>query len=299
MNLGDIPEFIDRVRKETSFSEVHIFDTWVFKDLLFRRKPLQRYINFCKSLIKTNQDYTFLFSQYESDPDLLFLSIVQPKVHYLMDEGSASFTVVLNRRKKGLPIATALKLSLKSILYYNKISYPKIVTYFTKYDLPKKASDRLERYEVFKEENPFTTSIKKEAAFLGTSISDLGMMEEAVYLSFLKTIFDNNNDKELYYYHPHRDESSEKLQKIKAIGFVIKKIGIPFETFFEKQTNSPELICSFFTTGVLDNISRSNAHFPTLKVYKFDTSLLTFDKGVYDLIYMEMCKNKELCFEEI
>ena len=299
MNVGAISKFIDRVREESSFLEVHTFDTWIFKDLFFRRKPLQQFIKYCKVLSQTKQDYTFFYSQYESDPDLLFLSIVQPKVLYLMDEGSASFTVALNRSKKRLPIKNALKLALKSILYFNNISYPKMITYFTKYDLPKKTSDRLEKYDVFKQNNPFIKSIKNEAAFLGTSISDIGMMEEKIYLSFLKTIFDNNANKEIFYYFPHRKESVEKLHKIIEIGFVIKEIGIPFETFFEKQTACPELICSFFTTGVLDNISKSNAHFPILKVYKFDTSLLAFDEEVYNDIYLEMCKNKDLFFEKI
>jgi hypothetical protein len=299
MNVGDIPKFIDRVRGETNFSEVHIFDSWIFKDLLFRRKAQQEFIKYCKSLKNKNQDYTFFFSQYESDPDLLFLSIVQPKTQYLMDEGSASFTVVHNRSKENFQFTKTIKLALKSILYFNKISHSKNVTFFSKYDLQIKTSDRLEKYKIGKLKNPYKLPIKTEAAFLGTSISDIGMVEEEVYLSYLKTIFNKNADKELFYYYPHRKERSEKLKKIEAVGFVIKDIGIPFETFFEKQTACPELICSFFTTGVLDNISKSNAHIPRLKVYKFNTHLLAFDKEVYNSIYKEMSKNKDLCFEEI
>jgi hypothetical protein len=299
MNLGDLPNFIERVKNDTSFSEVHIFDTWIFKDLLLNRNKQQKFIQYCKTLKENKEEYVFLSSQYESDPDLLFLSIVEPKTYYLMDEGTASFRVVNNRDKEHSSFKTKLKFALKSILYFNTISYPRIVTFFTKYNLRIKEGDQLEKYKTLKKNNPFETSIEKEAAFIGTSIADIGMMKEEEYLFYLESIFNENINKEKFYYYPHRKETIEKLQKIENIGFIVESPGIPFETFFGQQIIFPELICSFFTTGVLDNISKSNTHFPSLKVYKFDTQLLSSGKETYDAIYMEMCTNKDLSFEKI
>lgn len=298
MNVGAVSGFIERAKNNISFGEVHVFDTWIFKDLILKRKNSQKFIEFCKALNQKNQNYTFFYSQYKSDPDLLFLSIVKPQKYYLMDEGTASFGVV-KKRTEGNILPDKLKMALKSLLYRQSISYPKVVTYFTKYFLKIKKGDCIELYKVEKKNNQLKKLKKKEAAFLGSSIAEIGMIEEHFYLSYLTSVFNDNKTCEKFYYHPHRKETAKKLKLIEEIGFLVKKIDIPFETFFESQEKMPQLICSFFTTGVLDNISKSNINLPHLRVYKFNTEKLIFSKSIYKAIYAEMLGNENLEFREI
>jgi len=283
------------VKRYAEFSKIYFFDSWVFADIALGRRKHNKFIDFCLNLRKYHDQITLYHSQYSSDPDLLFLSILQPKKSFLMDEGAASFGVV---RKRMPNSKKYLKLYLKSILYKVNISIPTSITYFTKYDLRCGSNDSIEKYDIKQIDNPLKSFDYSKAIFIGSSIVEVGLMKEKKYTELLIRVRKNHADKKWLYY-AHRKENSIKLKKIESLGFEIVRLNIPFETMFSSLVESPALFCSFFTTGVLNNISEQYANIPELTIYKFDTALLRYVKEVYDDIFFSMEKNKRLKFKLI
>jgi hypothetical protein len=292
----DNDNFAQKMTGNKQYGEVIVFQNWVFKDLFLNRSKCNLFISFCEDLKRNNTVDTFFTSHYDSDPDLLFLSIVTPPQYYLMDEGTASFSVVNSRKK--IVYRKKIEIFIKSILYNRAFSLPQKITYFTQYNLHKNKQDVLEKYQVNKINNPLTKLLENESIFIGTSIVELNMIKESDYLVLLQKVYDSLNQTKCYYY-PHRKESITKLRLIEQMGFKVKKIDEPFENMFAKEKEFPALCCSFFTTGVLYNIAKSNMVTPELKVYKFDLTLLLIDNEVYDQIYIEMQTNNKLRFIEI
>ena len=288
--------FAEKMTGNKQYGEVVVFQNWVFKDIFFNRSKCKLFIAFCEGLKSNDKVDVFFTSHYDSDPDLLFLSIVNPPQYYLMDEGTASFSVVNSRNK--FVYRKKIEIFIKSILYNKAFSLPQKITYFTQYNLNKKHQDALEEYQVDKISNPLIKLLESESVFIGTSIVELNMIKESDYLVLLQKVYDDIKHTKCYYY-PHRKESIEKLRLIEQMGFIIKKIDEPFETMFAKQQEFPALCCSFFTTGVLYNIAKSNDTIPELKIYKFDLTLLLIHNEVYEQIFTEMQTNYRLKFIKI
>lgn len=290
-------DFINKIKTSGQFDTVLSFKNWTFKDIFMRRDRVYSFVRYCQSLKNTNTEYTFFTSHYDSDPDLLFLSIVKPKKSYLMDEGTASFTV---HNKRQQSIKKRFNYIIKSLLYLQPIQLPKHLIYFTQYNFKPHAFDRIEKYYVKKKNNPLMHFTEGEAVFIGSSIVEVGLLSATHYLTFLKYIIQDISKNKIYYY-PHRKESKQKLAIIAKMGFDIQEQTEPFEKRFARLTECPSLFCALFVTGVLDNISKANETIPELRVYKFDTKLLTLHKeaSVYDSIYNEMSSNNRLSFIEL
>jgi hypothetical protein len=278
------------------YGKLVTFKNWTYKDILLNRTAISSFIDFCRYLKAQPTSYILFTSHYDSDPDLLLLSIVNPEKHFLMDEGTASFSVL---HKREINENNYFIYLIKSIFYRNFIHLPKAITYFTQYNIKPKLGDFSEKYEIQMARNPLKRIINNEAIFIGTSIVEVNLMKIGKYLSYMKKII-QNIDKSKVYYYPHRKESQQKLASIEALGYIIVQQTEPFEKSFAKFDECPELLCSFFTTGVLDNISKANEIIPELRIYKFDTKLLlNVDYEIYQNIYLDMCFNKRIKFKEI
>jgi hypothetical protein len=97
-DVGDA-SFIKKIQQRSDLGTINIFKNWVFKDIVLNPQKHKDFIHFCLELKKSKLAYTFLSSHYQNDNDLLFLSIVKPTKYYLMDEGTASFSVARARQK--------------------------------------------------------------------------------------------------------------------------------------------------------------------------------------------------------
>lgn len=289
-------KFIDKVYNSNLYGKVLIFESWTFKDLF--RNPYKHhfFINLCSSFI--DKEIIFFASHYDSDSTLLFNSIVKPFKYFLMDEGTASFSVQIQRNSS--QFRTKLKGLIKSIFYKNQISLPKELLYFTKFDLDLPMNDHKVIYEEEKNDNPLMLLNKDELIFIGSSIVELKMIEEMDYISCLvKVITDNEKNTHKFYYYPHRKECVNKLNKIEKLGFAIRYLEEPFETFFNKQIKIASIICSFHTTSVIYNIACLNYKLPRLVIYRFDNYLLKTDRMVYESIYNVIKANKLINFVDI
>lgn len=293
-DMGD-EELIKQATSNSEFGEVLAFNNWVVKDVLTNPNKHKAYTNYCNSIKVKAKQISFFASHYDSDNTLLFLSIVKPREFYLMDEGTASFTVSEMRSKKD---SRVFQFFIKSALYLQKISLPKQITYFTKYNFKKLAIDKTEFYKQDLIANPLEDLMIDECIFLGTSISEVKLITEDNYLMLMQKVSLLNAGKKIYYY-PHRKESAEKLEKIKSLGFIMVKQDQPFELAFRNFTKCPATICSFFCTTVLDNISTTNTLLPELVIYTFDINLLLFDQNVYQNIANHLKTNVHLKSLEI
>lgn len=288
--------FITKLQKDALHWNLIIFESWVFKDLVTNRQIFKKFILICE--IFKNQEIIFFASHYSTDSTLLFKSIVRPSQMYLMDEGNASFLVKAKRIKNSWK--DKMKFLLKSVLYKKSIQLPKNLVYFTRFEfeLPKK--DQAVVYKTPQVQNPLKQLITNELSFIGSSIVELKMISEKDYLFFLQTIKAKHFPEiKIFKYYPHRKECPKKLELISRMGFEIVQIGEPFESWFSKKINVSEVLCSFYTTGVIYNIEGANHNVPKLIIYKFDSNLLKIHKKIYEDIYTTFKKNKKIIFETL
>ncbi|WP_222535560.1 hypothetical protein [Pedobacter polysacchareus] len=293
-DMGD-DELVRKITENTKIGKVLVFKNWVFKDIFINPSKHRNFISYCKKVRNENNQILFFASHYNSDNTLIFLSLVKPTSFYIMDEGTASFTVSYLRSKAN---SDAFKLIMKSLLYGFVLRIPKSLIYFTKYNFQILSTDRIENYAPVKVLNPLSTFNDKAAIFLGTSVVEVGIMKEDMYLKYLNSVFHSFSG-DNHYYYPHRKEAESKLNSIREIGFTVMKSQGPFENLFAELKVSPIRIGSFICTTVLDNISRTNVKVPDLIIYEFDLDYLLKDKYVYGQIAAMMKSNSRLTFVEI
>ena len=290
--------FVVKLLEQNEFRNIYIFDSWSFKDVFFKRALSNKFILFCENLHLRLGRCTFFFSHFGSDPDLLFISIVKPFRIVLMDEGTASFSVRYIKRKH---IKNHFQLFIKSMMYLKFLELPRNLIYFTQFNLKADDDEKIEKYNIKKEENTLRQCVENEAFFLGSNTcfsKDVDLIKFKDYLALLREVLKHLGDKKVYYF-PHRFELDSNLQMIEELGFVIQKNLIPFEEFFSQLKIWPEFICSFYITFALSNIEKSNINTPKLVVYTFDMFLLGKYRFLYKDIKEEMLLNNKIDFVEI
>lgn len=279
-----------QIIKVNNYSQVYSFPNWTFKEILAFSKKTRYYIDLCKSI--NYEDTMFFSSQYSDDSTLLFLSILKPLKFYLMDEGTASYTVL--EKRKVFDLKFKLKTILKSILYRIPIGKPQEIVYFTKFNFTPGFPDKIEKYSIPKADNQ-VTSYTKQFAFLGSSVVELDIMNADDYLFYLSEIKANNQNSELLYIK-HRKEKESKLSRIQQLGYNIIDLDCPFEKYFASQTMVPQTLGSFFTTSVLINISENFMNVPNLNIYIFPIEKLKAQQKVFENILRFLEKNPDLNF---
>lgn len=284
----------NRISDNKSYGKIHSFPNWKFMDLIKFNRKYNCFIDLCQDLKAANSQITFFASHYSDDSTFLFLSILTPMQFYLMDEGTASYSVL--RHRSIFFSNLKLKLFIKSCLYGVVLKVPMSIFYFTRFNFIPGATDKKETYIVPKIENYIESNIN-QFAFLGSSVVELNMMNEEDYLYYLNKIVVQNHNKQLLYFK-HRKEGDSKLSKIKDIGFQIIDLDKPFEKYFSSQTNIPGILSSFFTTSVLINISENFKNTPLLNIYVFPIKKLKKEKLVYKNIlgYLKSDMNLNLIY---
>lgn len=93
--------------------------------------------------------------------------------------------------------------------------------------------------------------------YFGSKFSEAGILSLQDELKLIENICQRYADKKIFYI-PHRDESSQKLDKIKALGAEIKALGKPAEMFFDETLSMPFLVASCYSTVLYSCYSRFN-----------------------------------------
>jgi len=282
------------IRDNVSYGKIHSFPNWKFLDLIKFNRRSKCFMNLCQDLKAENSQITFFASHYSDDSTFLFLSILTPMQFYLMDEGTASYSVL--RQRSEFFSSLKLKLFIKSCLYGVVLKVPISIFYFTRFNFIPGPTDKKEIYVVPRIENHIEVNVN-QFAFLGSSVVELNIMNEKDYLYYLNKIVVQNVNKQLLYFK-HRKEEDSKLSKIKDIGFQIFDLDKPFEKYFSSQTDIPGILSSFFTTSVLINISENFYNIPLLDIYVFPMKKLKKEKLVYENIldYLKSDMNFNLIY---
>ena len=274
------------------FHKVFSFLNWNFNDLLRRKSKIGEFIKLCKNEIGSiNEPIDFFVSHYSDDSTLLILSLFNVRNFFLMDEGTASFSVVKMRQKK--EIILKLKLLIKSVLHGIKMTRPKSIIYFTRFNLEINKKDKIEIYSVKKISNTFTSFNNEQVYFLGSSAVEVNLMTEKNYMLYLERVVILNKGQKLTYFK-HRKEGFAKLEKIKNTGFIIKDIETTYENYYNSNNSQAAIICSFITTSVLMNISNNFTKIPELIIYTFPIYKLTKERKVYTNILNALKEDENL-----
>jgi hypothetical protein len=285
-------ELTQKIKKDFNFHKVFCFLNWNFTDLLKREKKIYDFIKLCNSEIGSiKEPIDFFVSHYSDDSTFLVLSLFNVRNFFLMDEGTASFNVVRRRQKK--EIIFRIKLLIKSFLYGIKIIRTKSIIYFTRFNLKINKKDNIEIYSVIKTANLITSFNNSQVDFLGSSVVELNLMTEKDYINYLTKVLRLNKGKKMIYFK-HRKEDPLKLEKLKEIGFVIKDIKTTYENYYNSKSSQSGIICSFFTTSVLINISNNFINTPELLIYTFPINKLIKERKVFTTILQTLKEDKNI-----
>lgn len=277
--------------------DYHVFPNWTFRDLLRHPRLYRPYIKYLKGLRKKKEFIILFSSQYSTDYTLLAKSILNPDRFFLMDEGTASFNVSINRKmNKG----NRCKLLLKSALYGHIISHPDKLCYFSQYSIPLTGQDELVTYSFEKEKNTLVIN-DTSAIVLGTTLVEIGLVPEILYFHDLKKIssFLSRKGIEKIDYYAHRKESEEKLKRVGILGWNVKHNEEPFEFCFPKLNPCPNIVVCFLSP-ILDTISKKYENIPQFYIVAPLHQIADLDKReLYTCILEEFMNNKRLEYLEI
>lgn len=270
------------------------FHSWTIRDTITNAFKHKRFISYLELLKKKYPAFILFTSQYSSDYTLLLYSILKPEVFYLMDEGTASFSVVCKRENKQ---SFSWKLVFKSLIYKHFIRFPKRICYYSQYHLRVKNPDSLVYYCFPKVSKDIKTD-ETTAIVLGTTLAELGFISEEAYLSILlklNNLMLHKGIQKIKYY-AHRKEDQLKLERIQNYGWVIVNNTIPFELLFSKMDIYPKALVSFLSP-ILDTISKQYASTPELYVISpVEKMNNNCNLSVYRSIVEEFKRNPKLKF---
>ena len=285
-----------RIKDNPKYGVIHSFENWKFIDLFKLNKNHINFVNICLNIKAKHKKITFFTSHYSDDSTFLFFSVAKPMQFFLMDEGTASYSVLLKRNDSFSSLK--FKLFIKSILYTEILKPPSSITYFTRFNFIPGINDKKEFYKVEKVDNTIELNFN-QFGFLGSSVVELNMMDEGDYLFYLKKIAFQNRNKQLLYFK-HRKEENVKLSKVEIIGFQVIDLDLPFERHFESQVIIPSVLSSFFTTSVLINISENFRYIPKLEINVFPMTSLKRERLIYENIlkYLEKDTNFNIIYHD-
>jgi len=144
---------------------------WVFKDLIKNSFKWREFVQKINKIRNRKKKINLFASQYLNDSVLLAYNILKPSSFYLMDEGTASFDFsdIRENNKEGI-----LKIKIKSLIYGKYLSFPKAITYFTKYNFKiTRKSDSIIIYNEEKEKNKIG-GIEEEGVLFRNFFSRIG-----------------------------------------------------------------------------------------------------------------------------
>jgi hypothetical protein len=255
-------DFSGILDKYQHFPVVKVFDDWVIKDLIYNRLKHKLFFYFINSL----------------------------KV-YLLDDGLHHFTSYYFFKSPERYIYI-LQLLIKSLLYGKYIKFYKGFIYLTRHEFIVNNAEKAEKYTIEKYNNPLKDLINDEVIFLGSCLVECNAMKYENYMTLLKTIKEIFKEKKIFYF-PHRREDELNFKKIEALGFIMNKIEEPFESYFSRLKTCPSIICSFYSTAVIQNLALRFENIPNFKAIKFKDKLLLNPSKTDNAIYEQLkCINQ-------
>jgi len=184
--------------------------------------------------------------------------MMKPSEVINIDEGFKTYTALMDRNRRSLMEKTKayseqwMKAAIIYVLSGYKIWPLNHVTYFTSYGLDSSVSNTiwLNTFQSIRTELKGKKR-KRQVLFLGQSLCELSFVEEEVYIKVLKDIKEYFSEFE-FIYQPHRDESADKLQKLRVGAGIdnIKTVTMPIELKILMDDFLPVTVASFFSSAL-------------------------------------------------
>lgn len=204
----------------------------------------------------------------------LVTNIINPNKKYLMDDGAISIHIQNNYLAKDInhpfPAPNSIYDILLLIIYLPSIISNKKLkwNFFTSFDITPIAGQIIEKnsYEFISTKSKSYKNQKDIVYYFGSKYSESNIVSINEELNFLSKIYEHYSNRNLTsIYIPHRDDSENKINAIKIIGFEIMKIDVPAEIFILTSTEQPKIISGAYTT-VLNNAKKI---FPDMEIESF------------------------------
>jgi hypothetical protein len=185
-----------------------------------------------------------------------FLNVTRHKETVLLDDGTATLDVARSRdtgesQRAPNSLYKRMKLGAKRIFQGLNDKRPDKVEFFTAYNVEVNAPDILERNQfTYLRNNAGALRVTNDVYFLGSPLSEVGLMVEKDYIDQLKMVRNKFYGRE-FIYVTHRREDSRKLDFIKAnTDIKICSFEYPVEYQFAMIGPRPDTVVSFITSAL-------------------------------------------------
>lgn len=295
-NKRNMPKnsWIKNLLTDGLFKKTFVIEEWSVVNSIIRGSKSAKY--FVNILNSFSNSRCRLFSPiYNSDSVNLAHNILNPYDLIILDDGNASFSVIVQRKNKNTYNFTY---SLLSSFFHRRNMLKSIdeITYFTKYNLPSIGNDNIIKYEEEVKKNLLKLD-NNCVIILGSTIyiappNMKSIIDPGDYFNTLAEIRNKFKSKSITYY-AHRYENEESLDSLSKFGFEIVKNNKPFEKMFKDFEICPHIIMSF-GSPILDNLTRMYEKTPRLITIRMDLSKYRRARLDFELIYKDFENNKNL-----
>ena len=134
--------------------------------------------------------------------------------------------------------------------------------------------------------------------YLGTSLVELGLIYENDYINYLKAVL-KLYPKKIVYYIPHRKEKALKLKEIERLGYILKKLELPFEMWYKSLEIIPSEISSHYYATVLGNLSDLFDNLPKLHAFRSPIVSVAKDADLEQKIFLHLKSKGTIQFTDL
>ncbi len=141
----------------------------------------------------------------------------------------------------------------KTLSIQNKFTNTKNYNLFTMYDIEALENQKnyINSYRQVLSKIKELSINQDEILFLGTKLSEVGIINEEYYIKLIQNICNYYSNKKIVYII-HRGESKEKLNLVqKNKNIVIKQLDYPIELYGLYEKEMPFKVSSFYSTAIL------------------------------------------------
>jgi len=185
-----------------------------------------------------------------------FINVTSHKKLVLLDDGNGTLELVKQRNQSfstvsGISFKKKLKRNAKRFFQGVKDEEKNSACFFTVYDIKPGLNDKVLKNDFsYLRSNVGTLPDSDDVYFIGSPLSEVGIMSQTSYLDNLGKVKKYFSDSKLVYIS-HRRDSAEKLELIKSdIGIDVVSFEYPIEYQLAFIGPRPKILASFFSAAL-------------------------------------------------
>lgn len=142
-----------------------------------------------------------------------------------------------------------------------------------------------DKFIIIKKQTPMFIKYNKtgSVSFIGQPLVELGFIKDTNFFKHLEYVLHCfSSDYEHFDYYAHRNESEEKLNKLRCLGFKVIHLPISIESYFYHNKAPKGIFISYYSTALLNVLlAHSNSEF-----YFIDDKLEVKDRSVNNTVML-------------